>query len=187
MVIPDTCGIISPLATHFNYRKPAKHHEKNILLTELKDSGLPCSNRGKFHRRVLLVDGDRIQCALHAAMLALAGFATCSVPNSAEALEALDVVRFDVVLTENVIPGLGGRGLVHAMRAMGDHTAVVVISGRGHDESSPSLPPDEIVEEVPRTASSRELISAVYRGLHADPSWHGVAGAAGEYTPHSLS
>ncbi len=143
--------------------------KNSICLTEKKTTGLPPSNRGRFYRRVLLVEGDRIQRAMHAAVLALAGFATSTVANGEEALEALDDVRFDMVLTETVIPGLGGRSLVHAMRAVGDPTPVVLLSGRRHEASDPAFPPDERVEEVPRSASSRELISAVYRGLHANP------------------
>lgn len=162
--------------------------KNHISLTELKDSGLPSNERGRFHRRVLLVDGDQRQRSLHGTMLALAGFAICSVTNGAEALEALDEVRFDVVVSETVLPGPGGRKLVQAMRSMGDKTSVVLLKGSVQDEPAPAaLPPDEVVLEVPRTASSRELISAVYRGIHADPAWHGIAGASGEYTPHTLS
>ncbi|MDB6134815.1 MAG: Two component transcriptional regulator, winged helix family [Verrucomicrobiales bacterium] len=146
-----------------------------------ENSGRPFNARSGIRRKILLVNGDRKQCALHAAMLALSGFTTRCVHTGAEALEALDFDRFDVVLTEAVIPGTGVRDLVHAIRDKGDNTAVVVLSGKNLEKSNPALSPEELVDEIPRTASSRELISAVCRRSDAAPSWHSMADLHGDY------
>ncbi len=143
--------------------------QNSIASIETENSEMANHNGSADGRKILLVNGDRKQRALHAETLALSGFSTCCVPSGPDALEVLGgAVRFDVVLTEEVVPGLGGRDLVHAMRVMGNQTAVVILSRNLAGRFPPAMPPDEIVEEVPRAASSRELLSAVYRALHAD-------------------
>src|SRR3954465_7845559 len=87
--------------------------------------------------RVLLVDDDaRMRQAL-ARLLSGAGIAAdvSDVGDGQEALDRLAAETFDLVLTDCNMPRMDGVTLVSALRARGDRTPVIMISG----QDDPSL------------------------------------------------
>jgi DNA-binding response OmpR family regulator len=85
--------------------------------------------------RIMLVDDDaRMRQAL-SRLLETAGFD--SVRHAADGQDALDqlssgVAQVDLIITDCIMPRLDGISLVTALRARGDRTPVIMISGE-HD------------------------------------------------------
>ena len=124
--------------------------------------------------RVLVVDDDRLQRTLHGAMLAIAGFETDCAADGEEALLAMVMAPFDLVLADRQMPRLDGCNLVRALRAAGICVPVVMLSGSLPDEGVPDDLRDKIAEALPRTAPTREIIAAITRALRRHPSVPGM-------------
>jgi DNA-binding response OmpR family regulator len=152
-------------------------HDENIdLVPVTRVGGIP-------RNRVLVVDSDRLQRTLRGAMLAIAGFATCCVADGDEALEAIDIAPFDLVVIDRKMLRLDGCSLVRVLRARGNNVPVVMVTGSLQDETVPDELRTEIAETLPGTASTRELIGAITRALHWHPSKRGLASFAGDCSP----
>lgn len=85
---------------------------------------------------VLLVDDDAAVRAVSRAALAAAGFAVTPVGRPADALELVrsDPGRFDLLVTDAAMPGMGGPELAAAARAVRPGLRVLVVSGYPRDE-----------------------------------------------------
>lgn len=67
--------------------------------------------------RVLIVEDADALRGLFARVLARHGFEVCEAADGLEALESLDRFRPDLVLTDLMMPGLDGLGLLRRLRA----------------------------------------------------------------------
>jgi DNA-binding NtrC family response regulator len=64
----------------------------------------------------------------------------CNTASTAEeAIEFLNIERYDAVLTDIAMPGLNGIGLLKRIQSKGLKTPVIVISGKGDEQDSQSL------------------------------------------------
>jgi diguanylate cyclase (GGDEF)-like protein len=79
--------------------------------------------------RILAVDDQRYCRELLAGMLAEEGFAAQTASSGEEALHILEHSRFDIVLTDLVMPGMDGSELVHRVKQRDPEQAVVVVTG----------------------------------------------------------
>ena len=75
------------------------------------------SSSGSSPLRVLLIDDDRIQLTLTAAMLSQGGLSSVSCLQLDELLEALRREEFDVLLTDVQMPAMNGFDLLRLLRA----------------------------------------------------------------------
>lgn len=107
--------------------------------------------------RILVVDDDRDTAELLVAMLASEGYDTVRVANAAGGLEAMRGDRFDLVLTDQCMPGQTGAGMLAEARQKGllDGTAVLVLTANPRDPElagwrvlSKPVDLDRLVEEV---------------------------------------
>lgn len=78
--------------------------------------------------RVLLVDDDRLVRVTLASGLSRLGHEVIDVENAEEALQALDDGGFDVVVSDLVMPGIGGLGLGREMAARGHRTMRIALT-----------------------------------------------------------
>ncbi len=87
---------------------------------------------------ILIVDDDAV---IRSLLLDL--FSDCYECNTAstaeEAIEFLNIERYDAVLTDIALPGLNGIGLLKRIKSKGLNTPVIVISGRGDEKDSQLL------------------------------------------------
>jgi len=81
--------------------------------------------------RILVVDDDRVFRVSTAELLRQDGYDVTAVADAREAVDALRVSRFDLMLLDLRMPGLDGTGLVTALREWGDGIPVLMISGFG--------------------------------------------------------
>jgi CheY-like chemotaxis protein len=118
--------------------------------------------------RILVVDDDDILRGVNEAVLSLAGYGTDSAADGEEALAMLAIGDFDLVLTDCNMPRLDGIGLVRAMRAAGNRTPIMMVSGSLAGDGK--LPEDvhrEVTVALPKPLRTLELLAGVARALAA--------------------
>jgi diguanylate cyclase (GGDEF)-like protein len=82
--------------------------------------------------RILIVDDKPDICSTMCAYMALAGFAPESVSSAEEALEHLRRAEVDIVITDIMLPGLGGLDLTRQIKK--EHLADVIVM-TGHSDN----------------------------------------------------
>jgi signal transduction histidine kinase/CheY-like chemotaxis protein len=96
--------------------------------------------------RILVVEDDEDVCSTICDMLEVAGYAVAFASNGAEGLELLaDDTHFSLILTDVVMPGMGGFEFCAALRQRGILIDLALVSGYAPpmaegDESRPKLP-----------------------------------------------
>src|SRR5438094_9800535 len=80
--------------------------------------------------RVLIVDDDASTLASLSRAFRLAGYETVVCDNATRALALLKTDRFDLVLSDVVMPGKDGLAMLHDLRDDGIATPVIMISGQ---------------------------------------------------------
>ncbi len=83
--------------------------------------------------RVLLVDDEPVLRELAEEILTLLGYQTASYGDSVEALAAFEAnpMRFDAVLTDEVMPGISGTQMAGRMHALRPDLPILIITGYG--------------------------------------------------------
>lgn len=84
-------------------------------------------------RRLLLVDDDEGNREVLAYFLRRQGFEVMALSNGEEGLAALEADRFDLLLLDVVMPGIGGMETLRRVRARHPATALPVIMVTGLD------------------------------------------------------
>src|SRR5437016_12232754 len=80
--------------------------------------------------RILIVDDDQTTLASLSRAFRLAGHDAVVCDNAARAIALLKHERFDVVLSDVVMPGKDGLAMLADLRDLGISTPVVMISGQ---------------------------------------------------------
>src|SRR5262245_22111595 len=79
--------------------------------------------------RILAVDDQRYFRELIASLLSQEGYEVRAVGSGEEAVQVLEHERFDVVVTDLVMPGMSGADLVRRIKAQDPEQDVVVVTG----------------------------------------------------------
>jgi CheY-like chemotaxis protein len=81
--------------------------------------------------RVMLVEDDSGMRQVLSRLLQTSGFASVTeVGDGQEALTALTSTQVDLIITDCIMPRMDGVALVTALRARGDQTPVIMLSGQ---------------------------------------------------------
>jgi diguanylate cyclase (GGDEF)-like protein len=83
------------------------------------------------HDRVLVVDDDEVVRSLVAECVALGGYDVDECGDGAQALEMASDNRYEVIITDMMLPGVDGLSLIQQLKANGIDTDVIVITGYG--------------------------------------------------------
>ncbi|MEJ2394197.1 MAG: response regulator, partial [Candidatus Thiodiazotropha sp.] len=78
---------------------------------------------------------------------------------------ARDGVEFDLIITDQSMPGMSGTEMVQALRKLGCHTPVILCSGYGQEVEQETMQQLGIDELLPKPANRGELMSAIRRVL----------------------
>lgn len=91
---------------------------------------------------ILLVDDEELVRESTAAMLADLGYQVFEASSADEALRFVDDgLRFDVLITDHLMPGMNGTDLAREVRTMRPETKALIVSGYAEDEGiAPDLP-----------------------------------------------
>jgi CheY-like chemotaxis protein len=137
-----------------------------VALTAADDTTAPAP-RGN-GERVLLVDDETPLLAATAEVLSRLGYEPVSFSDGRAALVAFEAApdEFDVVVTDEFMPGLTGTGLAGALRRRRPGLPVVLLSGY----SSPILTQQAlaagVTELLTKPLHSREIATTLARVLH---------------------
>lgn len=78
---------------------------------------------------ILCVDDEEIPRTLRKLILEKQGYQVTAVSSGAEALKTLERARIDLVLTDQMMPGMSGTELTKLVKAMRPAMPVILISG----------------------------------------------------------
>jgi PAS domain S-box-containing protein len=119
--------------------------------------------------RILLVDDDANVLAMTAEVLSRLGYEPVSFSDSYAALAAFDAAprSFDVVVTDDVMPGLTGTGLASVLRQQRRELPILMVSGYGGPILAQRALAAGISELIVKPLQSRDIAAALARALHA--------------------
>ena len=85
--------------------------------------------------RILIVDDQQDMLARIADMLAQTGHDIVLQQDSTEAMRQLQQEQFDVLITDMIMPGVGGVDIIRQIRRQNADLCIVAISGGGEELS----------------------------------------------------
>jgi CheY-like chemotaxis protein len=118
--------------------------------------------------RILVVDDDGALRRLVAAVLKRKGFAVAEASDGAEAVATLEREAFALVVTDLMMPGMGGPELVRHIRAHRPATKILAVSGSSRVSGDAALLGVDAVLKKPFTPP--ELVVAVVHVLAGEAS-----------------
>ncbi|GAB4373153.1 MAG: hypothetical protein Kow0042_16880 [Calditrichia bacterium] len=80
-------------------------------------------------KRILLAEDDKNLSRSVDILLTLDGYEVISVYNGEEALNKLCLQKFDLLITDIVMPHLSGKELIREIRRINPHIPIMVVSG----------------------------------------------------------
>lgn len=90
--------------------------------------------------QVLLVDDEEDLSSVLAERLEIRGFAAVGVISSDEALKLIEQRKFDVVVVDVKMPGIGGLELMRRIKKSNPDTQVILFTGHGsHKEGEQGI------------------------------------------------
>jgi DNA-binding response OmpR family regulator len=89
------------------------------------------SRRSEVVIRVLLVDDDALLRSSYAEMLGDAGYHVTQAGTGRIALNMLRMIRFDILVTDVIMPDMDGLELIRAVRTFDADLRIIAISGGG--------------------------------------------------------
>jgi len=103
-------------------------------------------------------------------ILSSSGYATLSARTSAEAVELLKRQRFDVVITDLIMPVQGGRELVRYVSEHCPETSVIVITAYPSADSAIDAVKKGVVDYFTKPFKTEEILCAVKKAIEARKS-----------------
>jgi DNA-binding response OmpR family regulator len=131
------------------------------ISNEGESSGAPAEVRPKPPRRILLVDDERDVLNLNADVLVRAGYLVDTAENGASGWKALKANRYDVLITDNTMPGVTGLELIKKARSEDMTLSVILASGTVPAEELNRCPWLEVSALLPKPYSIAALLRTV--------------------------
>jgi len=141
--------------TTFSLLLPAT--DQKIEVSEVDEK--PAVNRAL---NILVVDDQEIICELIAEHLLADGHQPVTASDSTDALSRFEAGTFDLVITDQSMPGLSGEQLARRVKQHKPGTHVIMLTGFGDDMMKDGKAPDGIDRVLPKPVSSDELRRAIF-------------------------
>jgi len=120
------------------------------------------------HETVLVVEDDDANRALAAKILRHRGYRVLTAPDGEAALEvASDDAKIDLLLTDVVMPGMGGRALAERLVERRPDIRIVFTSGYTSDDVLRHGVQEDMVDFLPKPYSAEQLANIVRGALDA--------------------
>jgi signal transduction histidine kinase len=118
--------------------------------------------------RVLLIDDEAPVLAATAEVLSRLGYEAVSFSDSHAALAAFEATpeRFDVVVTDETMPGLTGTGLARMLRSHRPDLPIVLVSGNPGAIQAQQARAAGVSEVLSKPAQSHQMATTLARVLH---------------------
>ena len=119
--------------------------------------------------RILLVDDEPLIVEMTSHILGNLGYEVTAARNGAEALAMFsgDPSRFDLVITDQTMPGMTGLALAERMLATRRDTPIILFTGYSETVSAENAQAAGIREFVMKPISKREVAETIRRVLDA--------------------
>jgi signal transduction histidine kinase len=115
---------------------------------------------------ILVVDDQEIICELIAEHLSADGHQPVTSSDSTDALARFDTGAFDLVITDQSMPGLSGEQLGRRVKQRKPGTHVIMLTGFGDDVLKDGKAPDGIDRVLPKPVSSDDLRRAIFEATN---------------------
>ncbi|MBU1374341.1 MAG: response regulator [Alphaproteobacteria bacterium] len=115
--------------------------------------------------RLLIVDDEAANLQALQSTLSGHGYEVAAFTDPAAALAAFKPDAFDLLLTDLVMPGIGGLTLMHEMRARDPDLAVVIMTGEGSISSAVEAMRDGAMDYVLKPLRLSTLLPVISRAL----------------------
>jgi signal transduction histidine kinase/DNA-binding response OmpR family regulator len=131
------------------------------------ETATAASHRGR-GERVLLVDDEAPVLSATAELLSRLGYAAVTFADSHAALAAFEATpeQFDVVVTDESMPGLTGTALARVLRSHRPDLPIVLVSGYPGAIQVQQARAAGVSEILSKPVQSREIATALARALH---------------------
>ncbi len=116
-------------------------------------------------KRILVVDDEAVVLGAVSKALRKTDYLIDTVQSADEALKLLAESSYDVVLTDLMMPGISGLGLMQRMRDMGAAAKTIMITGYPAVKSALRAKQLGAFEYVTKPFTRQELLSVVVRAL----------------------
>jgi len=135
------------------------------LMEEDQDTGEATEDEtpaleGQGETVLVVEDAERLRRAVEAGLLSL-GYQVITAANGRQALETVAVRDVDLVLTDVVMPEMGGKALLHNLRKRSPHLKVIAMTGHVMDADVPGLRKAGFSDALPKPFSIEELTEIV--------------------------
>jgi DNA-binding response OmpR family regulator len=128
--------------------------------------GTPTQAPKNFVCSILLVDDDHDLRNLNAALLVQSGYRVDTAGDGASGWRALKAHRYDVLITDNTMPGVTGLELIKKLRSEDMTLPVIMASGTVPTEELMQNPWLHIDATLPKPYTITELVKTVGKVLH---------------------
>src|SRR5579872_4219289 len=115
--------------------------------------------------RLFLIDDDPNTLASLSRAFRMEGYEVSVCDNSTKALEILREETFDLVFSDVVMPGKDGLQLLEELRAGGNHTPVVMMSGQAHIDMAVRATRLGALDFLEKPLSTEKLLLTVENAL----------------------
>jgi CheY-like chemotaxis protein len=132
--------------------------------------GVPPQGQSKPPHRILLVDDESNIRSLNADVLAGAGYHVDTADSGASGWKALQANQYDVLITDNTMPGVTGLDLIKKLRSADMTLAVILASGTVPAEELNRCPWLQVDALLPKPYSVAALLRTVDQVLHTAKS-----------------
>lgn len=129
---------------------------------------------------VLVVDDDADMLRLLSLRLGTAGYAVTAVGSAEAALERLEVLRPQVVLSDVRLPGMDGLALFNAIQSRMPGLPVILLTAHGSIPDAVDATLRGVFSYLTKPFDGKELLSALERALALSANLHPLSGSAGE-------
>lgn len=119
-------------------------------------------------RLALLVEDDRLVCTVMSRLLKSHGFTVMAVHRGVDAIAAVqaDAGRFDIVITDQSMPGMSGMELARAIAALRPDLPIILVSGYSQIDNAETAAAN-IREFVRKPFTSKALGAAIASALNS--------------------
>ena len=116
-------------------------------------------------KRILVVDDEKVVLGAVIKALKKSDYQIETAESAESALNQIDEVTYDVVITDLMMPGIDGLELMEHLRKKGTDTRVIVITGYPSVDSALEAKRLGAFEYVTKPFTRQELLSVVVRAL----------------------
>ena len=141
-----------------------------IKANELSQAGEPVQCPANLRHRILVIDHDRDIRLLYAEALARPGYYVDAAEDGAAGWEALQVNRYNLLITEHEMPRLTGVELVRKLRASRMAVPVVMAAQRLPTDELARDPSLQLAAMLPKPFYISQLLETVKGVLHTTVS-----------------